>query len=487
MCAKIFALKSHVIVLLEGGKQDLTKIKIEKTVEKIKVGLASEQNLSSEFKDAVGDLVDVVNVLVNRLGLNSSNSSKPPSQDPNRSKKSRVAKASKRKPGGQKGHKGNCLKPVETPTEVEDILVDRKSLPRGDYESIGFEARQVFDLEVTMTVIEYRAEIVRHSSGAEFMADFPDGVTEPAQYGAAIRATSVYMSQSQLIPQDRVRSFFNDQLGFSVSKGSVGNWNVLAYKKLIDFEAWAKANLINSPVNNVDETGINVGGKRLWLHCVSNKKVTLFHADNKRGKEAMDRMGILPVYKGILVHDHWKAYFQFVCHHALCNAHHLRELQKAIEDDNCVWAKAMQDLLKEINVAVSLAGGALDSSEAKKFKKRYRKIIDQGQEEFPQNLTKRGQSKTRNLLERLQLFQEETLRFMENKEVPFTNNQGENDLRMTKVQQKISGCFRSIEGAQIFSRIRSYLVTCRKHGINPTQALKLLFAGEKPFFMLAAP
>lgn len=142
--------------------------------------------------------------------------------------------------------------------------------------------------------------------------------------------------------------------------------------------------------------------------------------------------------------------------------------------------------MKEINVAVRLAGGAIDSSEAKKYK-RYRKIIDQGQEECPQDLEKRAQSKTRNLLERLQIFEEETLRFMENKEVPFTNNQGENDLRMTKVQQKISGCFRSMEGAQIFSRIRSYLVTCRKHDINPTQALKLLFAGEKPFFMLVAP
>lgn len=464
-----------------------TKIKLEQTVEKINVGLTSERHLSIEFKEAVGDLIDIVRVLANRLGLNSSNSSKPPSQDPNRPRKSRIAKASKRKPGGQKGHNGNCLKPVEIPTEIEDILVDRRSLPRGDYERVGFESRQVFDLEVTLTVKEFRAEILRNSTGVEFMAEFPEGVTEPAQYGDAIRATSVYMSQSQLIPQDRVRSFFNDQLGLSVSKGSVGNWNVLAYKKLVDFEAWAKASLIDSSVNNVDETGINVGGKRLWLHCVSNDKVTLFHADDKRGKEAMDRMGILPVYKGVLVHDHWKAYFQFFCQHALCNAHHLRELQKAIEEDNSVWAKAMQDLLKEINAAVRLAGGFIDSAEAKQYRKRYRKIIDQGQEECPQDLEKRAQSKTRNLLERLQLYEEETLRFMENKEVPFTNNQGENDLRMTKVQQKISGCFRSMEGAQIFGRIRSYLVTCRKHDINPTQALRLLFAGEKPFFMLAAP
>lgn len=460
-----------------------TKIKVARTIEKTKAGLASEANLSSEFKETVSELLDVVITLSNRLNLNSGNSSKPPSQDLNRSKKSRIAKGKKRKPGGQNGHKGNCLKQVDNPTEVEDIFVDRRSLPRGNYESAGFESRQVFDLEVSMTVTEYRAEILRNSRGVEFIADFPDGVTEPAQYGNAIRATSVYMSQSQLIPQDRVRSYFNDQLGLSVSKGSVGNWNLLAYKKLVDFEAWAKSYLINSLVNNVDETGINVNGQRLWLHCVSNEKVTLFHPDEARGQEAMERMGILPVFKGILVHDHWKAYFNYACEHALCNAHHIRELQKAIEDDGSKWAKSMQDLLKEINIAVHNAGGVLSSEEAKKFRKKYARVIDMGEAECPTNLEIRAQSKTRNLLDRLKLFEVETLRFMEDKNVPFTNNQGENDLRMTKVQQKISGCFRSMEGAQIFCRVRSYLQTCRKHGINPTEALKLLFAGEKPSFM----
>ncbi len=460
-----------------------TKIKVARTIENTKAGLASEANLSSEFKETVSELLDVVITLSNRLNLNSGNSSKPPSQDLNRSKKSRIAKGKKRKPGGQSGHKGNCLKQVDNPTEVEDIFVDRRSLPRGNYESAGFESRQVFDLEISMTVTEYRAEILRNSRGVEFIADFPDGVTEPAQYGNAIRATSVYMSQSQLIPQDRVRSYFNDQLGLSVSKGSVGNWNLLAYKKLVDFEAWAKSYLINSLVNNVDETGINVNGQRLWLHCVSNEKVTLFHPDEARGQEAMDRMGILPVFKGILVHDHWKAYFNYACEHALCNAHHIRELQKAIEDDGSKWAKAMQDLLKEINIAVHNTGGVLSSEEAKRFRKKYARVIDMGEAECPTNLEIRAQSKTRNLLDRLKLFEVETLRFMEDKNVPFTNNQGENDLRMTKVQQKISGCFRSMEGAQIFCRVRSYLQTCRKHGINPTEALKLLFAGEKPSFM----
>ena len=180
-----------------------TKVKVARTIERTKAGLASEVNLSSEFKETVSELLDVVVLLSNRLNLNSSNSSKSPSQDPNRSKQSRTAKGRKRKPGGQKGHVGNYLKQVPTPTSVETILIDRRSLPKENYDSFGFESRQVFDLEISMTVIEYRAEVLINSRGVEFVADFPDGVTEPAQYGNAIRATSVYVSQSQLIPQDQ--------------------------------------------------------------------------------------------------------------------------------------------------------------------------------------------------------------------------------------------------------------------------------------------
>lgn len=251
----------------------------------------------------------------------------------------------------------------------------------------------------------------------------------------------------------------------------------------ISLSLWAHKELIGALCNNADETGINVNGKRLWLHSVSNEKVTLFHPDEKRGKEAMDRMGILPYFTGTLIHDHWKPYFGYDCLHGLCNAHHLRELEAAIEFDKQKWAKHMQDLLIEMRDSVEKAGGSISNKKAKWFRKRYRKILKAADIECPHKQDSRAQSKSRNLLERLRDYETETLRFLEDKNVPFTNNRGENDLRMTKVQQKISGCFRSLEGAKIFCRIRSYILTCRKNGLGPTQALKMLFDGELPNFM----
>ena len=249
--------------------------------------------------------------------------------------------------------------------------------------------------------------------------------------------------------------------------------------------------MIKRPLLHADETGINIYGKLLWLHSVSDDRFTMFFPHERRGADGMMEMGILERYRGVLCHDHWKAYFKFKCTHALCNAHHLRELERAWEQDNQCWAKKMQDLLLEINEATTKADGCLDEADAESFRCRYRAVLDKGEKECPppdpkSRKGKRGRvakSKARNLLERLRDFEAETLRFMTDKRVPFTNNQGENDLRMTKVQQKISGCFRSLEGAQIFCRIRGYLSTCRKHGVAPTDALQMLFDGRLPDFV----
>ncbi len=204
-------------------------------------------------------------------------------------------------------------------------------------------------------------------------------------------------------------------------------------------------------------------------------------------------MGILPKFKGVLCHDHWKAYYQYSCLHALCNAHHLRELEWSATEDKQQWAKKMKAFLMKLNKTVDAAGGVLDKQKSSYYRKRYNKLLVDAEKECPAPKDKRkpGQrgrmkrSKSRNLLERLVEFQEDVLRFMDDKDVPFTNNQGENDLRMTKVQQKISGCFRSEEGAFIFCRIRAYLITCRKHGVGATEALETLFKGKLPSFVHA--
>lgn len=468
----------------------IENIDVSAALEKVRGLLKEETNISPTFKASIELLMLVVSLLVGRVGRNSRNSSIPPSQDPHRKKKTK-SKGDRRKPGGQKGHPGTTLQKIETPHLIEEIEIDRRTIPAGTYIQAGYESRQVFDVKIKLCVTEYRAEILEDASGVQYVAHFPEGVTKAVQYGNEVKSESVYMSQFQLIPLARVQDYFFDQVGLPISKGSISNFNQEAYDLLEPFEAWARCGLMSSQLNHADETGINLNSKGIWLHNLSNDKITLYHADEKRGKEGMDRMGLLPFYRGYLVHDHMKSYYRYEnITHCLCNAHHLRELERAWEEDHQTWAKSLQDLLVEMNNVVHDAGGVLSVKNQIEYQERYRDILKRGDDEClrppPKEPGKRGRqkkSKSRNLLERLRDFEEDALRFMSVAIVPFTNNQAENDLRMTKVQQKISGCFRSMEGARIFCRIRSFLATCRKNNVSPTDALRGLFQGKLPAFM----
>lgn len=430
----------------------------------------------------------LVSVLLNRVTLSSANSSKPPSSDPNRQKKPR--KPSGKSSGGQKGHVGTTLQKVNDPDEVTVIRIDRRTLPKGDYKEVGFETRQVFDIDISRLVTEYQAQILENDQGKRFTAPFPKGVNKAAQYGNRLKAHAVYLSQYQLLPYKRIQEYFTDQLQMPLSEGSLYNFNQQAYTQLAEFEQISKDHLAQAAVNHADETGINIKGKRHWLHCMSNPTWTHFYPHQKRGKEAMDEINILPRFHGILCHDHWKPYYRYPCIHALCNAHHLRELTRAHEQDKQQWAKEMENLLREMNQVVDQAGGALNPDKAKAFHERYRSLLKKAERECPPpkkppGKPKRGRlkrSKARNLLERLIDYENDVLRFMENPLVPFTNNRGENDIRMTKVQQKISGCFRSMKGAKMFCRIRGYLSTCRKQGLSATDAMRMVFEGKLPEF-----
>jgi transposase len=302
------------------------------------------------------------------------------------------------------------------------------------------------------------------------------------------------MSQFQLIPYNRIEDYFSQEIHVPVSPGSIYNFNQEAYELLEKFEIFIKQKLMHSSVLNVDETGINIKSKGAWLHVCANEKWTHFFPHKRRGSIAMNDIGILPHFKGTLCHDHWKPYYIYPCFHSLCNAHHIRELQRAFEQDHQQWALEMKALLLEINKITKSAGDKLTSSAAEKYYKKYKAIIAEGEIECPppkrepstNGKIKKGpikKSTSRNLLERLSNFIEDTLRFMEDIDIPFTNNLAENNIRMTKVQQKISGCFRSLEGAYIFCRIRSYISTCRKHDIPIPEAIKMLFRGQMPDFM----
>ncbi len=467
----------------------INNIDIDATLDKVKTLLKEEKDLSPAVRSMIELLALVITLLFNRLNLNSSNSSKPPSSDPNRKKAAK--KKGERKAGGQKGRVGVTLRKIDNPDEIKVIKFARSELPRGDYKEVGYKSRQVFDIDISRVVTEYRAQILEDSLGKQFVAPFPKGVEKAVQYGANLKAHSVYMSQFQLVPYNRIQDYFREQLQIPVSSGSIFNFNQEAYSLLGIFDEKVRVKLNNSDLLQVDETGININGDRYWLHSTSNDLWTYFFPHKKRGADALDTIGILPGFKGTLCHDHWKPYYKYGSKHALCNAHHLRELTRVWEEDGHQWAKNMKTLLEEANCAVNNAGGLLEADEAEKYLQKYRNILRNAEAECPppdetKRRGKRGRIKrtrARNLLERLIEYEDDVLRFMYNKSVPFTNNLSENDIRMTKVQQKISGCFRSKDGAKMFCRIRSYLSTCRKNEVSSSNALDILFRGKLPGFI----
>jgi transposase len=468
------------------------KVNVSEAIRNVEKMMQDDASISPQVRMMLKLLIVIINMFMEKVGINSRNSSTPPSRDLNRERGSkRKVKGEKRKPGGQNGHKGARLEREENPDKIEVLEIDRRTLPAGTYRAAGFEARQIIDIEISKVVTEYRAEVLEDEDGNRFVAAFPAGVKSDVQYGNSVKAHSVYLSQFQLLPYDRIRDYFANQGGIPISAGSVFNFNKEAFDRLAEFEILIKRHLIKQKLLHADETGININGKLLWLHCICNDQFTLFFPHTDRGGEAMKAMGVLQHFRGILCHDHWKPYFGFTCEHVLCNAHHLRELERAFEKEDQQWALDMQNLLLEINEATLKAGGCLKKGDAQAFRERYRGILIQADKECPlpaepTGKKKRGRvakSKSRNLLERLRTFEDQVLRFMTDPLVPFTNNQGENDIRMTKVQQKISGCFRSFEGAHIFSRVRSYLLTCQKHDILPSQALQLLFTAKLPDFI----
>jgi transposase len=458
-------------------------------IENARKQINNEPNLPTGIKTLVEALIAVIQILAGkRIAKNSKNSNIPPSMDPNREKKPKSKR--ERKPGGQPGHAGLTLEQTENPDAIIELKVNRDSLPAGHWKHAGYEKRQVFDLKIVKHVTEYRAEILVNETGEKVTAEFPEGLVQKAQYGNGVKAHSVYMSVRQLIPCQRVSEHFAGQMGLPLSCGTVHNFKEEAYSLLEPYEAWVKERIRNSKIIHSDETGMVVEGKLVWLHVASNEQYTLYYAHEKRGKAAMDEMDVLGAEGGVLIHDHWKPYFIYdKKEHGLCNAHYLRELTGATEEGQ-KWSGRMAELLTETNKQTVEAGGKLTEEAQRRVRKKYRRILGEAEKENPiavrQGEPKRGrvaQTKTRNLLERMREHEEDILRFMTDVDVPFTNNQAERDIRMVKVQQKISGSFRSWEGAEFFCRIRGYLSTCEKHHISSADALEILFNGKFPDFM----
>ena len=455
------------------------------------------KDLTPEQKDAlIIDLVRRLNELEAKLEKDSHNSSKPPSSDGPKRKPKSLRGPSGARPGAQPGHKGKTLKRVAQPDHIQIHPVMPVCDACGqciepDRVTVLAEGRQVIDLPpVRFEVTEHRVQIAQCRCGKHHSGVFPEDVSQAVQYGPQVRAAAVYLTQYQQLPVARTAQALADLFGLHVSTGTVQHSIDQAARLLAPAVEQIRQVLREQPVVNFDETSMRVGRTLHWLHLASTRTLSWYGAHRKRGGEALDRFDILPGFKGIAVHDGWRPYASYECEHALCNAHHLRELVFVLESTQQPWAQQMIDLLCQAKreVELSLAGGntALDQSRQRYYARRNRTLIAQARRLNPQQAPeptrreRRGrirQSFTYNLLERLHRHARQVWRFIADHRVPFDNNQAERDIRMPKLKQKISGCFRAESGMQAFCTIRSYLASLRKQNRSLIDALALSFAG----------
>lgn len=431
-----------------------------------------------------------------QLARNSSNSGKPPSSDGlGKPSPKSLRESSGRKPGGQPGHPGQTLQRVKNPDHIEvhrlEVCPQCGGRDLGQEPVLNYESRQVFELPPRLLeVTEHQAEVkCCPHCGKEVRADFPAGVSAPAQYGPRFESLMVYLNDQQYLPYDRLAQFCEDIFGQPLSAGTVVAANEHTYQKLEPFAQAVAVQVPQAPVVHLDESGLRVAGALHWLHVASTATLTWYGVHPKRGTEAMDAFGIVGACREWVVHDHWKAYFSYEqCQHALCDEHLLRELKFLWEEEGQVWACQLSVLLLSFHRRRQ-KHGEFNERQFKRARQRYRNVVRRGRYRHPRLAPGQGrhaQSKAANLLDRLEDFEWSILAFLWDGRVPFTNNQAEQDIRMIKVRQKISGCFRTLRGAQIFCRIRSYLSTCRKQGRNHWQALQMAVAG-RPFIPSAPP
>ena len=455
---------------------------------------ASLINLLLTLQEQLAAQGVLIQVLRDQLAKDSHNSSKPPSSDGLKKRRTSSLRQPGQRPlGGQPGHKGDTLQMVADPDQVERHAVTACPHCQTDLSGLaatGYEKRQVFDIPpVRVEVTEHQVEIKQcPGCGREAKGVFPATVTQPTQYGDRLQAQASYLNSYHFIPLARTAELLTDFYGQAPSEAVIMAANQqLAVATAASVEV-IKQHLVAADVVHFDESGLRIAGKLNWLHVAGTPELTYYHVDPQRGQNGMTAGGILPNFQGNAVHDHWASYLSFTqCQHDFCNAHHLRELKFIHEQYQQPWAADMAKLLLDIKAEVAATPAPAMSLPADRllhYGAKYDTLIDKGLTANPPpaiaSPPKRGrpkQSPPKNLLDRLQTHKAGVLAFMADFRIPFDNNLAERDIRMIKVKQKVSGSFRTQDGAKTFAAIRSYISTARKQGHNVIAAVHGAFAG----------
>jgi transposase len=473
---------------------------VEELVKALEVLRAENQALRNDLATVLEHLEEAnahIKQLEGQAAKDSHNSSKPPStngfKEPVRKTQSLREKSGK-KSGGQPGHPGQTLMMVQQPdrtirlvaTQCQHCQHDLSGAPLSRKERV-----QVFDLPTLhLQVTEYHVEVKAcPCCQSETRADLPDGITPScAQYGPNVKTLAVYLASLHLLPLARVSQILGDLFGTTFSQASVLAACQQSARAIAPVLKRIHTALQRSRVIHNDETGFRIANQRWWLHVAATRFLTLYLAHPKRGQKAMDAMEILPNFHGTSMHDSLSSYLHYPCLHALCVVHYLRELTFVFERFEQPWAQEMKTLLLEIKACVDWAREqamtSLPEGVIQEVERRYTSLIQTGMAANPpppKRTGKRGapkKSDALNLLIRLQQYQDLILRFMHDFAVPFDNNLAESDLRMMKLRQKISGCFRTQDGAAIFCDLRSYLSTMQKQGVHLLTALRSAMVGS---------
>ncbi len=484
------------------AEEELIQLKKDLVVERTKTArlegeLARERAENASLRQMLEEALRRLGEVEGKLAKDSHNSNKPPSSDRLGRKRASLRKRSEKKTGGQPGHPGHTLKMVERPDEVVRhrpvVCQHCQQLLEGGTGRVK-ERRQVHDLpEMRLRVCEHQAEEVScPACGQQTVGRFPEQVTAPVQYGPNVQALAVYLHQGQLVPMARTCEVLDEVCGCHLSQGTLLRWVQEASERLVATVEQIANWLSMGRLQHGDETGVRVGGKLHWLHVNCTNWLTHFAWHRKRGRQAMHEIGIWPRFRGRAMHDRLSSYDAYAEAHSLCGAHLLRDCTYLAEQEQQAWAAEMADHLLAMHHAAQewcLRGARyMPRLERNEWVTHYFEILAIGYAAQPppgeaQTSKRRGrpkQSAAKNLLDDLLKRADQVLAFLDDLSLPFSNNLAERDLRMVKVQQKISGTFRSDAGATSFCRIRSYLSTMHKQGHAMLVALAAVFAGN-PF------